>query len=339
VYEFEYPWLLALLPVPALVWWLLPPYREEQSSVRVPFFERMSAAAGLQPRPGAVVLKTNWLQKILAPLCWTLFVVAMARPQFVEPPVRRIQPGRDLMLALDISQSMEARDFLTPRGQRVRRIDGVKRVVDQFIGRREGDRIGLIVFGAAAYPQVPFTLDHASCRALLDEIDVGMAGPRTVLGDAIGLAIRQFEQSKTKEKVLILLTDGNDTGSRMPPDRAAAIAKEHGIIVHTIAIGDPNGTGEDKTDVGTMKAIGRITGGQFYLGQDEKQLTDIYSTLDRITPQNFEVNSWRPKRPLYMIPLGAGLTLLILYHILLQVWHALRSVRRRSQDTGVPEGI
>ena len=129
MYRLEYPWLLALLPFPLLVYWLLPSYKEEQDSLRLSFFSYISSAIGITPQPGAVIPKTNWLQKILAPICWGLIVLALARPQRVEPPIQKIQPGRDLMLALDISQSMETPDFRTPEGKRMRRVDAVKQVV------------------------------------------------------------------------------------------------------------------------------------------------------------------------------------------------------------------
>lgn len=276
MYAFEYRWLLAVLPLPVLIWLVLPSYKEEQSSVRIPFFRLITEATGLKPAAGAIVPRTNWLQKIIAPLCWCLTVIALARPVFVEPPIQRIQPARDLMLALDISQSMETPDFISPEGKRISRIAAAKQVVDGFIQRRTGDRIGLIVFGAAAYPQVPFTLDHATCRALLKQTQAGMAGPQTMIGDAIGLAIKEFHSSEAQERVLILLTDGNDTGSRMPPVKAAEIAKQRGIKIHTIAIGNPKATGEDRADIGLMHSISATTGGRF-LGQDQKQLAEVYA--------------------------------------------------------------
>lgn len=312
MYAFEYRCLLAVLPLPLLVWLLLPSYKEEQSSVRIPFF-RLITATGLKPAAGAIVPRTNWLQKIIAPLCWCLTVIALARPVFIEPPIQRIQPARDLMLALDISQSMETLDFISPEGKRITRINAVKQVVDDFIQRRTGDRTGLIVFGAAAYPQVPFTLDHATCRALLRETQAGTAGPHTMIGDAVGLAIKEFHNSNAKERVLILLTDGNDTGSKMPPVKAAEIAKQRGIKIHTIAIGNPKATGEEKVDVKLMRSISTITGGQFFLGQDQKQLADVYATLDRITPKNYKTQSYRPKRQLFMYPLGATVLLVLGY--------------------------
>lgn len=317
MYRLEYPWLLALLLLPLLIYWLLPPYKEEQDSVRITFFSYISSTLGITPEAGAVIPRTNWLQKILAPICWCLMVLALARPQFIEPPIQKIQPGRDLMLALDISQSMETSDFRTPEGKRMRRVDAVKEVVSEFIRKRQHDRIGLIVFGLAAYPVTPFTLDHDACLKILSQIDAGMAGPQTMIGDAIGLAIKEFQQSETKDRVLILLTDGNDTGSRMPPRKAAEIARQTNITIHVVGLGDPHATGENKVDYSALKQIAAATGGQVFHGENRVELDKAYATLDRITPQNFKTLSYRPRRELFMYPLGAALLLLIGYHILM----------------------
>jgi Ca-activated chloride channel homolog len=319
VYRLEYPWLLALLPLPLLVYWLLPSYKEEQDSLRLSFFSYISSAMGITPQPGAVVPKTNWLQKILAPICWVLIVLALARPQRIEPPIQKIQSGRDLMLALDISQSMETPDFRTPDGKRMRRVDAVKQVVIDFINRRKNDRIGLIVFGLAAYPVTPFTLDHDACIQILRQTDAGMAGPQTMIGDAIGLAIKQFDNSDAKQRVLILLTDGNDTGSRMPPRKAAEIASQRNITIHVVGIGDPHATGEDKVDYAALSEIAKATGGQIFHGENRTELEKAYATLDAITPQNFETLSYQPRSELFMFPLGAAVVLLTSYHILMLI--------------------
>ena len=329
---FEYPWLFLLLPVPLLVWLLLPPYREEQISVRVPMFESLASAAGLRPSRGAVIPKTNWLQKLLAPVVWALVVCAIARPQWVEDPIEKIESARDLMLAIDISQSMEARDFTNEEGGRVDRLTAVKEVVEEFIGRRTGDRIGLIVFGGGAYPQAPFTLDHDVCRVLLDETGIGMAGPQTAIGDAIGLAIKQFEASKVEERVLILLTDGNDTGSKMPPAKAAEIARQNDIVIHTIAIGDVNASGEDRVDLEALQQISDATGGRSFRAEDRAGLAGIYATLDEMTPQNYERHTYRPKRPLYFWPLGAAVGLLLLFYAVMALW----TLSRRRASAGEP---
>jgi Ca-activated chloride channel family protein len=279
-----------------------------------------------------VILRTNWLQRIVAPIIWALLVAALARPVWVEPPLQNIQSARDILLAVDLSQSMEAKDFRDPSGTRMDRLTAVKRVIDDFITRRKGDRIGLVVFGGAAYPQAPFTMDHDAVREILGEAQIGMAGPQTMLGDAIGLGIKMFEKSKAKDKVVILLTDGNDTGSRMPPSKAADIAKQRGITVHTIGIGDPRASGEEKVDLDALKDIAKLTGGRFFRGEDSQQLEEIYRTLDQITPQNFDSLSYRPKRPLFEWPLAGAALLLIAYHIVMLLWTLARSHTGGAKD-------
>jgi Ca-activated chloride channel family protein len=333
MYQLAYPWLLAVLPLPLLVWWLVPPHREETASVRLAFFDEITHAAGLTPAAGAVVPRTNRLQKIVAPVCWALIVLALARPQFVEPPIEKVLPARDLLLSLDLSQSMDTRDFADPSGSVVARVDGVRKVVDDFVTRRSGDRIGLIVFGDAPYPLVPFTLDHATVHAMIAQTEPGMAGPRTALGDSIGLAIKMFEAAKESERVLIVLTDGNDTASRMPPKRAGDIAKERGIKIHTVGIGDPNATGEDKLDIALLKDIASATGGRYFFGQDEQQLQEIYATLDKITTANHETLSWRPRRELFHWPLGISIGLLLVYQIVMLTFAALRPSPRVMEET------
>ncbi len=333
MYRLEYPWLLALLPLPLFVYWLLPAYKEEQDSLRLTFFHYISTTLGLTPQLGAVVPRTNWLQKIIAPICWCLIVLALARPQFIEPPIQKIQPGRDLMLALDISQSMETPDFRTPDGKRMRRVDAVKQVVSEFIRKRKNDRIGLIVFGQAAYPVAPFTLDHDACLKILGQIDAGMAGPQTMIGDAIGLAIKQFHASEAKQRVLILLTDGNDTGSRMPPRKAAEIASQNNITIHVVGLGDPRATGEDKVDYNALNDIAKATGGQVFHGENRAELGKAYDTLDKITPQNFKALSYQPRRELYMYPLGAAVLLLSGYHLLMLLISLVRRLFSRRTET------
>src|SRR5882757_2205981 len=132
LYQLEYPWLLALLLFPILIWWLLPPYREETASIRLPFFQEVAQASGLAPTRGAVIPKTNWLEKLIAPVCWALVVLALARPQYVDPPIQKVQPARDLLLALDLSQSMDTRDFKNPAGELIPRVEAVRGVVTDF---------------------------------------------------------------------------------------------------------------------------------------------------------------------------------------------------------------
>ncbi|MBB4331621.1 vWA domain-containing protein [Rhizobium leguminosarum] len=316
MYQLDLPWLLLTLPAPLLVWWLLPPHREMSASIRLPFFSQVAEAAGVRPTDGSVVARRTWPQLFCEGLAWCLVVLALARPQFVEPPIEKVEPQRDILLALDLSQSMDAKDFPGADGKPLGRVEAVKQVVADFVGRRPGDRIGLVAFGDAPYPLAPFTMDHALVQTMIADAVPGMAGPRTSLGDALGLAIRMFEKTTVPEKVLIVLTDGNDTASRMPPLKAAEIAKSKGVVVHTVGIGDPAATGEDKLDTATLQKIAARTGGRYYFGGDQAQLVAIYDALDQITPEDQKNLSWRPRVELFQWPLLAAVLVLSGYQVL-----------------------
>ncbi|WDY56110.1 vWA domain-containing protein [Pseudomonas sp. PSKL.D1] len=309
MWQFDYPWVFLLLPLAWLAYRFSSEYHEGRSALRVPFFSAMSRAIGKQP--GHASASGGRAQLALNILAWCLLVAACARPVLVEKPIQREQPIRDLMLAVDISQSMEATDYTSANGEKTDRLSAVKSVVRNFIAQRKGDRIGLIVFGTGAYPQAPLTLDHASLLLLLDEVGIGMAGPNTALGDAIGLTIKALENTHEQEKVLILLTDGNDTSSAITPDLAAHLAQASGIVVHTIGIGDPQATGDAKVDLATLQAIARTTGGQFFRADDRQALQQVYATLDRLTPHKVKTFSHQPKRDLFVWPLGAAVALLL----------------------------
>lgn len=326
MYELDHPWLLLLLPLPLLVWWLLPPHRETSASIRLPFFDAVAKASGVTPSEGAVIPHQSWPQTVVETLAWCLVALALARPQYVEPPIEKREPQRDILLALDLSQSMDTRDFAKPDGTKAARVDAVRAVVADFVAKRSGDRIGLIAFGDAPYPLAPFTMDHALVRTLIDGIVPGMAGPRTAMGDSLGLAVRMFEKTDVPEKVLVLLTDGNDTASRMPPLKAAEIAKTKGIVIHAVGIGDPQATGEDKLDAATLQKIAEDTGGRYFFGEDQSALAAIYQTLDAITPEDQKVLSWRPRRELFHWPLVAAGVLLGGYYV---VSGGIGLVRRR----------
>jgi Ca-activated chloride channel family protein len=336
MWKFDFAWMFALLPLALLVWWLVPAYRSAAPAVRMPFFHEMAHAAGEKPARGGVRLRRNWLQRLLMPLLWVLIVTAAAKPVYVEPPVTQEAPARDMMLAIDLSGSMATRDFVNPAGERMDRLTAVKRVVADFIAKRKTDRIGLVVFGDAAYPQAPLTLDHDSVQVLLNQMQIGMAGPRTAIGDAIGLTVKLMSGSQaqaqtreqTQERVLILLTDGNDTSSAIPPERAAEIAKAHGLLIHTIGIGDPSTTGEDKVDLDALARIAQITGGRAFRALGGQQdLAAVYATLDRITPTKVKREIYRPQRDFFWIPLAAALSIFALYHVLALLLAMLRAPR------------
>ena len=227
-------------------------------------------------------------------------------------------------LCVDLSGSMETRDMRAADGRPVDRLEAVRTVLDDFISRRSGDRIGLIFFGTAPFLQASFTLDHELVRELLAEAEVAMAGPQTMLGDAIGLAIKTFENSAAEQKVLVVLTDGNDTGSRVPPATAAEIAASEGLTIHTVAFGDPTSSGEGLFDARALEEIASASGGASFTADDREALEDVYRQLDEIEPLNFDTLSYRPVRPLYYWPLGAALALVLLYYAIMSVWMPLR---------------
>jgi Ca-activated chloride channel homolog len=304
-----YPLLLALLPLPVLVRWLTPPYRERRKGLRVPFLPRVARLSGQEPTDGAVVLRDGWHRVVGLMSVWACVVVALARPQWLEPPVTRTVPVRDMMLAVDLSSSMGTKDLTDAGGRIVDRLTAVEHVLDGFLARRKGDRVGLIVFGDAPFVQAPFTQDLGVCRELLAEVRVGMAGPKTSFGDAIGLAITVFERSVVPEKVLIVLTDGNDTGSQVPPTKAAEVAKDKGIVIYTVAVGDPKAAGEEKLDEVTLRQVATTTGGSYSHAASRAELETVYRRLDELKTHEAKTISHRPRIDLFHYPLAAALTL------------------------------
>ena len=312
MWQLDYPWLLLLLPLPWLAYRYLPEYREARSAVRVPFFANLSRAVGQTPAVSGI--RTNRLQLLLNLLVWAL-----------------------LVLAIDISQSMETQDFTDANGQKINRLAAVKQVVHGFIQRRKDDRIGLILFGSGAYPQAPSTLDHASLSLLLDDSGIGMAGPNTAIGDAIGLSLKLLDQAHEQEKVLILLTDGNDTSSAIPPDHAASMAAAKGVVIHTIGIGDPDASGEAKVNLSALQQIADATGGRYFRAENRNTLDQVYATLDQITPHQVNTLSHQPKRDLFWMPLAVAIGVLALYHLIAALWPHLSQRHREASDGTQPQ--
>lgn len=323
--EFAYPIAFLALPLPLLVRWLLPPYRQSVSALRVPFFQSIAAAAGVEPRPGAVIMRRRKIQVATAVVIWVSLVAGLAKPEWVGEPIVRTEAARDIMLAIDLSGSMDYRDFPDENGENVSRFTAVQQVVDRFVRERESDRVGLIVFGDKAYLQLPFTRDLQTASALVQLMEVGMAGPRTALGDAIGLSIRSFESSEVDDRVLILLTDGNDTASKMTPLNAADIAKLNGVEIHTIGIGNVEATGEDRVDFEVLEQVATRTGGRFFNAEDETALAQVYREIDEATTADVRTQSWRPRESMVMWPAGLAVVTLVLMYVLL-----LLMTRRRG---------
>lgn len=311
---FAYPWALVTLLLPLIALPFLKPLPSTKTAVRVPFLIRLSQITGQEPQAGGVILKASIWQKAVIWACWLLIVSALARPQWIEPPITRDAPMRDLMLAVDLSGSMAAEDFHNASGNAISRLDATKQVLSTFLAQRQGDRVGLIFFGSAAFLQVPFTEDLQLCETLLQEAQVRMAGPKTAFGDAIGLAIQHFELSTMEQKVLIVLTDGNDTASQIPPSRAAEIAHKNGITIYTVGVGNPESVGEEAFDEQELRAVAEVSKGQYFFAQDANQLKGVYEKIDQLEPQQINSQSFRPKSDLFYIPLVGILLLTMVFH-------------------------
>jgi len=302
--ELAHPWALLALPLPYLVYRFVPAHEERVEALRVPFFAHIAELTGASPRRGAVVQPRGLGRWLVLVLIWLAMIVALAKPTLHGEPVTVTRSARDLLLAVDLSGSMDTRDLTDAAGASASRLAVVKDVVGDFVARRQGDRIGLMVFGAAPYVQVPFTLDTSLVTRLLAETETRMAGDSTMLGDAIGLAIQIFQRSEASDRVLVLLTDGNDTGSEVPPLTAARIAAERHITIHVIGVGDPTLAGEQRLNESVLSEIARATGGSYFHAADRNELSRIYAVLDRLEAIRFESRTYTPTRPVHYYALA-----------------------------------
>ena len=308
--QFAWPWLFVLLLLPWLLRRLLPeaaPARE--ASLRVPYIQDFETA----PQKGGQQLSKHWAFW-LATIAWVLLITAVARPQWVGEAVELTVSGRDLMLAVDLSGSMEVEDFQV-QGRTVNRLTATKVVAGDFISRRQGDRLGLILFGRQAYLQTPLTFDRETVRTLLNESVIGLAGKETAIGDAIGLAVKRLRNKSAQSRVLILLTDGANTAGEIEPLKAAQLAATEGLKIYTIGIGADEMLvrslfGERRInpsadlDEDTLKAIAEKTGGRYFRARDTAELEQIYEILDELEPTEQDAESFRPTIALFPWPLG-----------------------------------
>jgi len=317
MWTLAWPWLLLVLPLPWLVRRVLPPASVERDAALLappdsPLADLVSPRAAGAARPPRLMLL--WL-------VWGLAVLAAARPQWVGDPVAIPMTGRDLLLAVDLSGSMEEQDFQL-NGRWVNRLAATKAVADDFIERRVGDRIGLILFGREAYLQAPLTFDRETVRTLLDEAVIGLAGKETAIGDAIGLAIRTLDDAGVEEgrRVLVLLTDGANTAGAVDPMKAAELAARRGVVIYTVGIGadaltvrslfglrqiNPSADLDEKT----LTAIAELTGGRYFRARDTAEFAEIYAILDELEPAESESDGYRPVKELFYWPLSAAVLL------------------------------
>lgn len=317
--EFAWIWAFVLLPIP-LLFRLLPAKKSgEQSALLVP---QLTSGLSLNARKDG----SKFWRLLFAALVWILLVTASARPQLLGEPVSIPAEGRDLMLAVDLSGSMKV-DDMTVNGRQVNRLEMIKYVLSDFVQRRIGDRLGLILFADTAYLQTPLTYDRDTVEQMLNETVIGLVGEQTAIGDAVGLAIKRFKQKDESNRVLVLLTDGQNTAGNITPAQAKELALSEDIKIYTIGVGaeqmvvrglfgNRRVNPSQDLDESMLSDLARSTGGQYFRAKDTQSLQQIYALLDELEPVERESRQMRPLRALFHYPLGIALVLSFLMALL-----------------------
>jgi Ca-activated chloride channel family protein len=315
MFEFLWIWVFLLLPLPLLVW-LLPAVKQASlTTVKVPFFNHFWQSLS------SINQQTKWWLKMLAVIAWLLLLVAAAKPVWIGDAIALPVEGRDLMMAIDVSGSMQEKDMKI-NGREVDRLTMIKFVAGDFIQRRKGDRIGLILFGQQAYLQTPLSFDRKTVKTLLDESIIGIAGKATAIGDAIGLAVKRVRRTTDNNRILILLTDGQNTAGEIQPLKAAELAQKEGLKIYTIGIGadevyrrtifgNRRVNPSLDLDEATLRKIAKMTGGQYFRARNTKDLNTIYAMLDELEPLAKEDQFYRPTENLFYYPLTLSMLLLL----------------------------
>jgi Ca-activated chloride channel family protein len=334
MYSLAHPELLFLLPLPLIIRWLLPPTTLTKSpGLLIPFYQRLLRYTQTGPSNTA----TRRWQGSMALLIWCLLVVASAAPQWVGPAIELPQNGRDIILALDLSGSMNTPDMHLGN-ETVNRVTLVKSVAHEFINRQRSDRLGLVLFGTRAYLQTPLTFDRRVLQAQLNDATVGLAGQATAIGDAIGIAIKKFKSNPNQAKVIVLLTDGINNAGTLEPLQAARIAAEKNIKIYTVGLGANQVVvntfygpqvmqNPDPIDDKELKEIATLTKGQFFRANDEASLKNAYESISLLEPSRQDSQFFHPITALYHWPLLAALALSGLI--------ALSHVQLRSRQVSV----
>jgi Ca-activated chloride channel family protein len=320
--EFLWPFAALFLPLPLVIYWVLPKANRQEPALQVPFF---SAASSYDSVSGQGQ-RRSLLRRALMILIWSALVLAATRPQWIGEPIELPTSGRDLLLAVDISGSMGTED-MELNGAMTTRLAVVKDVVGDFVERRKGDRLGLILFGTRAYLQTPLTFDRNTVRTLLTETPLGIAGGKTAIGDAIGLSVKRLQQRPAENRVLVLLTDGVNNVGEVDPTQAAKLAAQEGIRIYTIGFGADRmvvpGLLFNRTvnpsaelDVETLTQIASLTGGLFQRARSTQELEAIYEALDELEPIEQDQETYRPVRSLYWWPLAFALVATLVFTLL-----------------------
>ncbi|HBN87874.1 MAG: IMP dehydrogenase [Alteromonadaceae bacterium] len=309
--EFGYPWLAVLAVLPLLL--RVKRQATTEAALTLP------ALARLASEPSGSKGKLFSLSSVLAMIIWLMLVLAATQPRWLGEPVTLPQQGRDLMLALDLSGSMEIAD-MQYQGQSVNRLDAVKSVVSDFIKRRQGDRIGLILFADAAYQQTPLTFDLVTVQKMLDDSVLRLVGTRTAIGEAIGLAVKRLNTYDSSNKVLILLSDGANTAGNIQPLEALQLAKAAGVRIHTVGVGAEQMVQQSvfgqrvvnpsqDLDERLLTKLAEDTGGRYFRARDLNELNQIYQLIDQLEPIERDSVTYRPQRSLLHWPLAIALLL------------------------------
>lgn len=320
--NFEWPWLFLALPLPLLVYWLPAKNKSEVAPLKMPVL-----LDGMDNDTAVTTNKKTSL--ILLSLIWMLLVLATTRPQWLGEAVNIPTEGREMMIAVDLSGSMQVED-MNLNGRAVNRLDMLKVLLGDFIERRTGDRLGLILFGDDAYMQTPMTFDRKTVQQMLDETVLGLVGQQTAIGDAIALAVKRFNEADESNRVLLLLTDGQNTAGKITPDEALELAIAKKVTIYSIGIGadvmlqqsvfgtrrvNPSSDLDEKS----LKQLAEKTGGHYFRAKSSADLAQIYQLLDTLEPIDQEQQQMRPLNALYYWPLGIALTLCFIYLIVINL--------------------
>lgn len=311
---FEWPWIFFLLPLPLLVFYGIPAKKQVQSALYIPLLKERSVIGTFQNSN-----KTSLPAMLALALLWLLLLCAAAKPVKTGDIIELPSTGRDLLLAVDISGSMQLQD-MTLNNREVDRLTLVKQVVSDFVAKRKGDRLGLILFGSNAYIQAPLTFDLDTIAKLLLEAQIGFAGDATAIGDAIGLSIKRLASNPADSRVVILLTDGQNTAGAVSPLQAAQLAKQESVVVYTVGIGSDKMISSgfmgmnrynpsQDLDEKTLIDIASITGGKYFRARDQQELDSIYEAINQLEAIDQKAESVRPRQSLFFWPLGIAMVL------------------------------
>lgn len=321
--SFAWPWLLLLLPLPLLIYWLpAKNTNKNTAALKMPILieTQITVQQNQQKKTASLFILS---------LCWLLLVLAVSRPQWLGDAIDIPTEGREMMIAVDLSGSMQIED-MSLNGRTVNRLDMLKVVLGNFIQRRVGDRLGLILFADDAYMQTPMTFDRKTVKQMLDESVLGLVGRKTAIGDAIALAVKRFDAKQKSNKVLLLLTDGQNTAGKISPEQALELAVAKNITIYTIGIGadvmlqqslfgtrrvNPS----SELDEQSLANIAEKTGGKYFRAKDSQSMSQIYSLLDQLEPVEQDQQQMRPLTALFYWPLAAVLVLSFAYFIIINI--------------------